>query len=381
MPSEDTRKPHTDAVLAEAIGQPREAQRQRPGEPSQWRRLAARMLEWLQRQHAKVLVLSKRWGLNKFTSTALGRSLPRPAILFSVLALLGVLVWSYSSPLAMLVHRWWNEPDYLHGFLVPVFAGVLLWVRRDMIKTQTLQGSWWGLAFLGLCAAMRWTSACFFLRLIDPLSLVPCLAGLVLLIGGWRALRWAWPSLVFLVFAVPLPGFFADVLSHPLQRTGTIASTYVIQTLGIPAVAQGNVIVLTEAKVGVVEACNGLRMMMLFFAVCVGAAFLMRRNPVDKIIVVLSAVPIALIANVGRITVTSLLHETVSHDLADALFHDLAGWFMMPLAIVLLWMEIALLSKLLIEPAPKSPLALGVSVAGGSREARSEAAAKHRGKA
>lgn len=258
--------------------------------------------------------------------------------------------------MALLVRVWWNDPDYVHGFLVPVFALVLLWTRREMMESITPQGSWWGLAFLALSATMRWGSAYFYFRLIDPLSLVPCLAGIVLLVAGWRALRWAGPSILFLAFMVPAPGVVAGLLRHPLQRIGTITSTYVLQTLGMPAIAQGNVILLTEGELGIAEACSGLRMMMLFFAVCVGAVFLMKSALWKKVLVVLSAVPIALAANVIRITVTGILYETASQELADAVYHDLAGWFMMPLAVVLLWIEMAILSRLFVAPVDENSL-------------------------
>ena len=110
--------------------------------------------------------------------------------------------------------------------------------------------------------------------------------------------------------------------------------------------AQGNEILLAEAKLGVADVCSGLRMMTLFIAVCVGAAFLMRRPLAEKVVVVLSAAPIAVVANVIRITATGVLYETTSPDFAEAVYHDLAGWFMMPLAVLLLWAEIGLLSKL-----------------------------------
>ena len=283
---------------------------------------------------------------------------PRLATALGAVALLGVLIWTYSSPIAALVRCWWREPDYAYGFLVPVFAIVLLWIRRDMIKGQSLRGSRWGLLFFGICAAFRWGSAYFFYTLMEPFSLLPCLVGVVLLVGGWQMLRWGWPAIVFLVFMIPLPGFAADMLGHPLQRGATMAATYTIQTLGIPAVAEGNVILLPDTKIGVVEACSGLRMMMLFFAVCVGAALMMRRSAVEKCIIILSAAPIAIIANITRITVTAVLHETAGHQLAEMVFHGLAGWLMMPLAVLLLWAELRILEIVLLEPPPEGQVSV-----------------------
>jgi exosortase len=267
-----------------------------------------------------------------------------------------VLVWSYSSSILYLVRRWWNEPDYLYGFLVPVFSGYLLWQRRSMIAAIKFRGSSWGLVLIALAAAMRFASPYYFLDLPDPVSMVPCLAGVILLIGGWPAMRWSWPAIVFLVFMFPVPGPIAGILSHPLQRIGTIASTFVIQTLGIPSVGRGNVIMLPETELGVAEACNGLSMMMLFFAVCFGAVFLSDRTWIEKLIILASAAPIAVLANVIRISMTAILYQLGGVDLGNRLFHELAGWFMMPLAVILLWIVLWFLDHALVTPPAKQPL-------------------------
>ena len=292
------------------------------------------------------------------------------AMSFIVGGALAVLVLgTYGSSLATLVGRWWNEPDYIHGFLVPIFSGVVLWDRRDMLQSGSLRVGPLAVICGGLlfaaCAAMRWASAYLVYGLADPLSLIPCLMAVALFVGGWRTLRWSAPAIAFLFFMVPLPSFVAGALSHPLQRMGSLAGAYILQVLGFPTYAAGNVIHMPDAQLGVVEACSGIRMMMLFFAVCCGAAVLMKRSPLEKVIVVLSAVPIAVTANVLRIVVTGILHQTAGHELADKVFHDLAGFFMMPTAVVLLWIELGLLSRLLTNPRPQRPISLGVPAASG----------------
>ncbi len=273
-----------------------------------------------------------------------------------VAVLMGVSYWP---ALAGLVRRWWRDEDQVHGFLVPVVAVAILVVRREMIAGIRLQGSLWGLGLVVLAGAMRWMSAHYLLALVDPLSLLPLLAGGVLFVGGWRALRWAAPAIALLFFMIPLPGLAAGLLSHPLQRAGTIASAYVLQTLGLPAIAQGNVIHLTETQLGVVEACSGLRMMMLFFAVCLAYAFLAKRPALDRLVIIASAVPISLVANVARIVATGVLYELVSRQWGDVLFHDLAGWFMMPLAVLVLWAEMELWGRLLVVPQPATHVPAG----------------------
>lgn len=299
------------------------------------------------------------------TSGAIGRSPAEFQASQRRLPLTGALAWiffcgtaafCYAECVSKLAGRWRNDSDYSYGFLVPVVAVVLLWYRRDMLQGVRLRGSFWGLSLLAMSAAMRCASAYFYYELLDPASILPALAGLILFVGGWNALRWAGPSIVMLAFMIPLPGFVATLLALPLQRIATTASTYMIQTIGVPAVAEGNVISLGEAHIGVAEACNGLRNMMLFLAVCSAAAFFMKRSLVEKAIVVLSAAPIAIIANLVRITATAVLHSLAHPRLADTTYHTLAGWFMMPLAVALLWIELAMLRRIFIPAPPEGPI-------------------------
>jgi exosortase len=138
-------------------------------------------------------------------------------------------------------------------------------------------------------------------------------------------------------------------LGYPLQRVATLASNYALQTLGLPAAAEGNVIHIDKVTIGVVEACNGLGMLFTFIAFAVGTALIVRRHTLDKVLIILSAVPIALAANVTRITVTGLLHVTAGSELAEHVYHDLAGWLMMPLAVGSLWLELLIISHLFLE--------------------------------
>jgi exosortase len=273
--------------------------------------------------------------------------------LFAALAVTGAgFVWAYWTTLVELAQRWAADPQYSHGYLVPVFAGVLLWLRRDRLAAAEPTPSGWGLPILAAGVAMRLLGTYYHYIWVEQISLVPCLAGAFLLLGGWTAWRWAWPAVAFLFYMVPLPYRLAIALSEPLQRLATIASTFALQTCGLPAIAEGNVILLNEVEIGIVEACSGLRMLVIFFALTTAVALVTRRPLWEKVLMVASAVPIALLSNLIRITATGILHETVGSEIANAVFHDLAGWLMMPLALGMLWVEFTLLSRLLIDAGP-----------------------------
>lgn len=271
-------------------------------------------------------------------------------------AVLGVvLLWAFAPTLGELAHRWSEDPQYSHGYLVPAFAIVLLWMRRERLAGITAVPSWWGLLLLGLGVALRFAGDYAYLDWLDAFALLPCITGLTLLMGGRAALRWAWPAIAFLGFMIPLPFTLEVALAHPLQRVATIASTYALQTLGFPALAAGNTIAINETRLGVVEACSGLSMLVIFFALSTAFSVLAPGPLWQKLVLAASAVPIALIANITRITVTGVMHETVGHKAANLVFHDLAGWLMMPFALAILWLELKALGHLIVEVSASTP--------------------------
>jgi exosortase len=248
-----------------------------------------------------------------------------------------------------MARKWSEDPQYSHGYLVPAFSLYLLWFRRSTIKGAAWRPNWWGLPLLGVGVLMRLAGAYYFFDWLESISLLPLLAGGVLMLAGTQALRWSWLSIAFLGFMIPLPFRIETGVSLPLQRTATIISTYVLQTIGQPAFAEGNVIIINDTRVGVVEACNGLGMILTFFALAAAVVILARRGPVEKALILATALPIAVIANVVRITATCLLSESFGKKWADLVFHDLAGWLMMPLALGILGIELHVLARLFVD--------------------------------
>jgi exosortase len=279
----------------------------------------------------------------------------RPTVPVVLAALFGVaLLWMYGPALREMVDRWRVDPRYSHGFLVPLFSAFLLWYRRDMLAQARLQPRWWGLLLVAAGLALDLGGVRYHFGWFEGASLMLALAGLCVLVGGWPVLRWAWPAIGFLFFMIPLPYRVERAVGQPLQWMATQASTYILQTIGLPAVAEGNIVLLKDdIRVNVAEACNGLGMLMMFFAYASAAALIIDRPMLDRVLILLSAAPIAVLANILRISATGLLYVTAGSEWAQAVYHDLAGWLMMPLALGILWFELWLLARLLPEELPE----------------------------
>src|SRR5579875_3024447 len=279
------------------------------------------------------------------------------AVVGPVLLVSACFAWAFASTLTDLAHVWRTNDQYSHGFLVPGFALVLLWLRRDKLESASLRpGLVIGGLLLALGFGLRLAGVYWYFLWLDAFAIVPCVAGLCWLLGGWAAWRWAWPAILYLVFMIPLPYRLSTALSAPLQSLATSVSTFLMQTLGLPALSEGNVIVLNEARLNVIEACSGLRMLMVFVALSAAMALLTRRPLLDKFILLVSAVPIAVLSNILRITATGILHETTNRETANLFCHDLGGWLMMPLGLLFLAVEGKLLSHLFLDVPPPRPV-------------------------
>jgi exosortase len=268
------------------------------------------------------------------------------------LAIAAAVVYAFWPTLCTLSDKWFNDPQYSHGILVPPFAAVLLWLRRDQfpgVRPAIIPG----FALLLLGSGMRILGGAMYFEWLNAASLLPIVAGLVLTFGGWGVLRWSLPAIVFLIFMIPMPYSIEIALGFPLQTIATATSTFVLQCLGLPAIAEGHTILIRDFKLGIVEACSGLRMLVTFITFSTAVCLVVKKPLSDKLLILFSAIPIALIVNVIRITATGVIFLNSTSHAASVFFHDLAGWFMMPLALGFLCLELWLLRRLFIEPTAR----------------------------
>ncbi|MBI5866130.1 MAG: exosortase/archaeosortase family protein [Planctomycetes bacterium] len=271
----------------------------------------------------------------------------------SSLALLLALVWSYWPTIASRWKDWQLDANYSVGQIVPPLAAWLLWSSRERWLRAEIRPCLWGAALMLLGQAVRGAGVLFLYESLERYSLIVTLAGLVLLVGGWVFFRRVGAVVVFLALMIPLPGRVHNLIAGPLQALAANASVATLELLGVDVLRSGYALTLNGAKtVAIAEGCSGLRMLMAFVVVSAAMALLIERPLWQRVTVLLSSLPIAIVCNVLRLAATALLCMWTSSRTAEVFFHDFAGVSMMPLAIGLLVAELWLLKRLEIpEPA------------------------------
>jgi exosortase len=275
-----------------------------------------------------------------------------------------VVVWAYWNTIGDLFNAW-VSPQYSHGFLIPIFTAVLIAMRRQAFEEVSAGERWCGMGLMAGGLALRLFASYHHMGTPDMISIIPVLMGVFVIAGGWSALRWAGPPLAFLVFMLPLPTAAERGLLNPLQHTATTMSTYTLQTVGVDSYNEGNQIKILLGNepfpLNVEEQCSGLRMATIFLALAVAMTMIIDRPFWQKILIILSAIPIALIANVIRIVITALLFMVLGQEseFAKTFFHDLAGWFMIPIALGFMYLEMQIMDHVFVEEDRATPQATG----------------------
>jgi len=265
--------------------------------------------------------------------------------LLGVAGLLGLLGWTYGNTLAVLSGRWWSDTQYSQGYLIPLVSALLLYLRRDTLRQMAGSPDPRGLLLLLGGLAIHVLSGRLYVDFIDAISLLPALAGLLWAVGGWPLLRAAWPAILFLGFMIPLPFSVEVNISLPLQRLATLGSTFLLQTLSFPAIAEGNIILMSTTRVGVIDACNGLSMLLVVLALATAFCLIARPPWPDRVALIGGALPVAVFVNILRVTATGIAQESWGAE-AGRITHDWAGWLMMPAACGLIALELWLLRAL-----------------------------------
>lgn len=280
-----------------------------------------------------------------------------PDVAMAVAILTGLVVGYYDT-LVLLVTRWNSDPNYSHGFLVPVVSLYLAYQavceraeNRMALLPKDRTGMAVGSAVVLLGLAFRLGTVVLPSLILKSVSLLIVLSGLVLLVGGrvwWRLL---WPSLLFAVFMIPLPSAIYSRIAFPLQLFVSNISAVIMEIVGVPVHRDGNLIHLPGQVMHVAEACSGLRQLTAFIAISTCAALMMRRPIWYRLALLASSIPIAVLINIIRVTGTGLILRYGNASWTEGSLHTLEGLVMVALGLFVLRMEVALFDWLLVDEA------------------------------
>lgn len=244
----------------------------------------------------------------------------------------------YYRVLGKLVRDWWEIPDFSHGFLVPLFVGYLLWVKRKRLQETTLSPSWGGVAVVVLSLLILLLGVYGAELFLSRVSLVILLAGLVLGFGGWQLLTELRFALLVLLLAIPIPAIIFNQITIPLQVMASKLASGLLPLAGVPVLREGNVIVLPSMRLEVAEACSGIRSLISLITLSAFYGYFVEKSFLRRLGLVVASIPIAIAANAVRILGTGLCVQYWDPDKAQGFFHEFSGWvvFLVSLACLLL---------------------------------------------
>lgn len=280
------------------------------------------------------------------------------------IAIIGALItWLFHVQIYSCVHLWQN-PSWSHGFLIPLFSLYFLNQQKKEILSLQPRPSYWGLALLIFCIALFPLNLVQFkVGYFSQLLPLAVLGSAVLFVGGRDAIKYTWLPIAFLYFAIPLPDRLLKMISIPMRLAAAEISTMVLSLYpNLEATANGVVIdvvykgIKIEPAMDVAEACSGMRLLMAFLALGVAMAYLHYRPFWQRIVLLLSTIPIAILCNIIRVTITGFIYVLISPQYAQGIYHDMLGMAMLPLAFGLYGLLAWFMSSLFVdethEPQP-----------------------------
>jgi exosortase len=267
---------------------------------------------------------------------------------FALVVAVGAFAGLYAPVFRRLWHDWANDDNYSHGFLIVPLAAYFVWERRERLRALEPRPTVWGLAVLILGLSVLLAGLLGAELFLTRASMLVVLAGGVLFVLGWPALRVLAFPLAFLVLMIPIPAILFNQVAFPLQLVASQAGAAVLAALSIPVLREGNVIVLAHTSLEVAEACSGIRSLISLLTLGVLYGYFTDRRPAVRVAIALSTVPIAIVANAGRVAGTGIAAHYYGPEAAQGFFHTFSGWLVFVVALALLF----LLTRALIRMVP-----------------------------
>jgi len=253
-----------------------------------------------------------------------------------LLLALGGLIALYHTIFASMAQDWSKNDNYSHGFFIPVISGYMVWSMRDELRRLSLQPANWGIIVLIAGLGQLYIAKVGSEYFLQRSSIILVLLGIVLFLAGTAAARKVIVPLMYLLFMVPLPAIIWNKIAFPMQLFSSAVTEMVIRVIGIPVMREGNVLYLAQTTLEVIDACSGLRSLTTMFALSAAFAWFSVLSTTKKWILFLAAAPIAILANIVRLTGTAGLASLYGEKAAQGFLHDFSGLFVFVVGLLLL---------------------------------------------
>ncbi len=274
------------------------------------------------------------------------------------IAIVGILfLCLFYHEIRMLVSDWMQDSSWSHGFLIPLFSLYLINQRKNEILNLRSKPNYVGLVLLFFFLVFYpFNIIQLQYGYFRPLCIVGTLAAIVLFWGGWQMAKYLWLPIFFLIFAIPLPDRYYKALTIPMRQWAAAVAGMVLNLVnGLEADVNGVIInVVYKGKVldppiDVAEACSGMRLLMAFLALGVAMAYLHHRPVWQRLVLLASTIPIAILCNIVRVTITGFIYVLGNPKYAQGFYHDMLGIVMLPLAFFFYWALAYFMSNLFVE--------------------------------
>ena len=259
-------------------------------------------------------------------------------LVIQILILTGVFAALYSHAIATLIYDWSNDANFSHGFLIPFVAGYMVWYKKEILKTIEIKSSSIGIGVivLGMLCYLAGTigSELFVMRS----SMIITISGMVIYLFGVEMFKAVLIPIFYLIIMIPIPAIIWNKIAFPLQLFAANLSADMVHLLGIPVLREGNILHLANTSLEVVDACSGLRSLTSLLALSGAFAFIAPLGHFKKWILFVSAVPIAVVVNIVRLTITAVMATYMGAEAAQGFLHDMSGILVFAVALSLVYL-------------------------------------------
>jgi exosortase len=226
-----------------------------------------------------------------------------------------------------LVGQWYEDGDYSYGFAVPIFSAYLIRLRRDTLAMIPRKPASFGLLVVLGAQVLHFLGSLGAELFLTRVSMIFTICGLVIYFLGWTSLRAVVFPLGFLFLMIPLPTILYNEIVFPLQFLASRFATSCLKTTGIvPVVREGNLLILPNYTLELVEACSGIRSLMSLEALAIAYGYLAEKRMMVRIVLVAAMVPVAVMSNGFRVMITAILTRFWGLQAADGFLHSFSGW-------------------------------------------------------